>query len=120
VEITRKLLRISSSILSLMIAVSAFADGAIAREKHGSSWGNGYRWGDKVTSQQKGLPEYQLLHENDHLVPGMNRTYAMRLEAETGHITPEVDSALKPILKRRQQSQLAPVTVRRVNRKAAR
>jgi hypothetical protein len=41
------------------------------------------------------LPETQKLMNNNRLFPGQNRTQAMRIEAETGHLTPEEDAVLK-------------------------
>jgi len=49
------------------------------------------------------LPETQLLLENDNLFPGQNRSQAMALEAETGHLTPDEDAVLLPVLRARRQ-----------------
>lgn len=47
-------------------------------------------------NQHNNLPETKKLLQNDRLFPGINRTYAMRLEAETGHLWPAVDRVLMP------------------------
>jgi hypothetical protein len=47
-------------------------------------------------SNQKKLPETEKLIHNDSLFPGQNRTQAMILESESGHINPQEDSALAP------------------------
>jgi hypothetical protein len=48
------------------------------------------------TTNQKRLPETEKLINNDSLLPGQNRTQAMVLESETGHINPQEDSILAP------------------------
>jgi len=69
------------STLSLIAAASlatGLADQAKAQNK---AWGQ--------TDQQKGtLPETTKLEQNDNLDPTVNRTQAMRTEAETGTIAP--------------------------------
>ncbi len=42
------------------------------------------------------LHETNRLIQNDNLMPGLNRTQAMRLEAETGHVNAAADNVLKP------------------------
>jgi hypothetical protein len=57
-------------------------------------------WGltpnDADRANQKRLPETEKLIHNDSLFPGQNRTQAMVLESETGHINPQEDSVLAP------------------------
>ncbi|CAN5311120.1 hypothetical protein BH10CYA1_BH10CYA1_60850 [soil metagenome] len=69
------------STLSLIAAASlatGLADQATAQNK---------QWGQ--TDQQKGaLPETSKLQQNDSLDPTVNRTQAMRTEAETGTVAP--------------------------------
>src|SRR6185369_9523420 len=52
------------------------------------------------------LPETELLLKNDQLFPGQSRSQAMALEAETGHLTPEEDAVLIPMLRRLQQTNI--------------
>jgi len=63
----------------------------------------------KVKQQQRraggNLRESQVLLENDSLFPTQSRTQAMSLETETGHLTPEEDAVLLPILRRRPNQQ---------------
>lgn len=47
-----------------------------------------------------GLPETELLKQNDHLFPGQSRTQAAAMESETGHLTPEEDKVLIPMLRK--------------------
>jgi hypothetical protein len=69
-----------------------------------STWGNGRKWGAPAgaVKQSGNMSETRLLYKNDSLVPTQNRTQAMRLEAETGRINPQVDAALKPYLHKKQ------------------
>jgi hypothetical protein len=77
----------------------------------GAKWGDGHKWGSganvSTTTKNNRMEETKLLYNDDSLLPGQNRTQAMRLEAETGHINPEADSVLEPIIKRQHQ-QLPP------------
>ena len=47
-------------------------------------------------AQASKLPETKKLMQDDQALPTMNRTQAMRLEAETGHINQAADNVLKP------------------------
>jgi hypothetical protein len=67
---------------------------------HGSMRIN-HPWGltPAVNAEQtkpKRLPETEKLLQNDSLLPGQNRTQAMILESQTGHINPQEDSILAP------------------------
>jgi hypothetical protein len=104
-------LKVAHTYLIAAVLVPVFASAACAVPTR--QWGDGYKWGSKTNppARQTNLPEAQLLQKNDNLLPGQNRTQAMRLEAETGHINPQVDSAMKPMLKPRQK--VAPYVVKR-------
>jgi len=86
---------------ALLLQIGLSSSMAMAQDS-GNGWGNGGKWGAKTAPAAKSgkLPETELLKNNDALLPGQNRTQAMRLEAETGGITPYADSQLKPMLKR--------------------
>ncbi len=55
-------------------------------------------WGRSVDDAppHQVMPETQKLLNNDAILPGQNRTQAMALEAETGHINPQADAVLAP------------------------
>jgi hypothetical protein len=61
------------------------------------------QWSGKINANygKTYLQETQLLLQNDNLFPGQSRTQAMALESETGHLTPEEDSVLMPMLRKR-------------------
>ena len=84
----------------------------------GDAWGNGPAWGSPKQSRARrsSLPETQLLYNNDWLVPTQNRTQAMGLEAETGHINPYVDSILRPLLIHRNDRSISTQTHARLIR----
>jgi len=100
------------SVLLSIAAVAAFVPPCLAEKTGqagpinepgqgtGHEWGvSGKQWGQPANqNKNKGLPKTQLLNNNDNLLPGQNRTQAMRLEAESGHLTPEEDSVVDPIL----------------------
>jgi hypothetical protein len=51
---------------------------------------------------QQSLPESRALLNDDNLLPTQNRTQAMNLEAQTGHINPEEDQVINQYLKNKQ------------------
>ncbi len=54
---------------------------------------------------QQSLPESRALLNDDNLLPTQNRTQAMNLEAQTGHINPEEDQVIHQYLKNKQKQQ---------------
>jgi hypothetical protein len=73
-------------------------------------WGAGRKWGNGANPPpaRKGMTTTNALLQNDNLMPTMNRTYAMRLEAETGHTFPVVDNAVKPYVPQPKPRAVAP------------
>lgn len=81
------------STLSLVAAVglaSGLADQACAQNN---------QWGAHNDRQKNPLPETTKLEQNDNLDPTVNRTQAMRTEAETGSIAPITGTTKLPIVK---------------------
>jgi hypothetical protein len=54
---------------------------------------------------QQSLPESRALINDDNLLPTQNRTQAMNLEAQTGHINPEEDQIIHQYLKNKKNQQ---------------
>lgn len=80
---------------------AALLVGSIVPAQAQNTWGNGRKWGSGANAAPRSnMRETGLLYNNDNIMPGQNRTQAMRLEAETGHINPQVDRAVKPMIKR--------------------
>ncbi len=67
----------------------------------GSEWGNTKHWGASANVKNPGSSDKraQELMKHDDLLPGQNRTQAMRLEAETGHLNPDEDAIVDKAIK---------------------
>jgi hypothetical protein len=67
----------------------------------GHQWGQAKHWGETANTQNAaGYPRAQELMNHDNLLPGQSRTQALRLEAETGHLTPGEDKIVDKAIKR--------------------
>jgi hypothetical protein len=78
-----------TSVTAMVSGTAAMSQSRTVRERN------------QITSQAapqgmgSNLPETRRLINNKQLLPTLNRTQAMRLEAETGHLTPAEDAVLK-------------------------
>ena len=76
-----------TSIVTMITTLSLIAAASLATGLADQATAQNKQWGQ--TEQQKGaLPETTKLEQNDNLDPTVNRTQAMRTEAETGTIAP--------------------------------
>ena len=66
----------------------------------GYEWGHAKQWSETANTQNAaGYPRTQELMNHDNLLPGQNRTQALRLESETGHLTPSEDKIVDKAIK---------------------
>ena len=107
-----------TSIAIALAALACMLSSTSAQAQHSKTWGNGRKWGSGANGvRMNRRPESELLLNKDNLVPTQNRTQAMRLEAETGRINPQVDSTLRPMLKKQSQlPHIAPGSTRKLSR----
>lgn len=98
--------------LFTVVAITLFLNGSsglCADQKGAKTWGSGPQWGASGGTQgSTNLRETNVLLKNDQLAPTQNRTQAMRLEAATGHVNPEVDAKVAPLLPKTTRTKPAP------------
>jgi len=84
----------------LALILLGLATSGLAASAGNHDWGTGPKWGAGASAplRQSNLPETQALLRHDELVPTLNRTYAMRYEAQYGHLWPAVDRQIAPYL----------------------
>lgn len=89
IDVTSLVTMVSTVSLLTVVAISTgFADQARAQNKP---------WNQPAHQQKPALPETTKLQQNDNLDPTVNRTQAMRAEAETGSIAPITGKPLIPV-----------------------
>lgn len=75
---------------------------AASGQDAGRQWGSAKHWGaqaNPANNKSTAGTRTQELIKHDDLLPGQNRTQAMRLEAETGHINPAEDAVVDKAIK---------------------
>jgi hypothetical protein len=88
-------------LLTLVFLGIALTNSAASAQQSNHVWGSGPKWGagaNAPATQQSDIKETQVLLNHDELLPTLNRTYAMRYEAENGHLWPDADQQIKPYL----------------------
>jgi hypothetical protein len=78
-----------TSLVTMVSALSLFAATAFTTLLADQAEAQNRPWGQQPSNEQKqALPQTTKLEQNDNLDPTVNRTQAMRTEAETGSIAP--------------------------------
>jgi hypothetical protein len=95
-------------LLTVVLLGAAVTTSAAAAQQANHVWGSGPKWGagaNTSASQPSDTKETQVLLNHDELLPTLNRTYAMRYEAENGHLWPDADQQIKPYLPKAKPAQ---------------